>query len=279
MSLGVADVNAAAVRRGSWASDSCWHLRDRNLSRRNRFRIRASRKACYPRDWCWQLRFMACFSSASVLQVLRRLPSRRIGPDPCQCVEKAFEDLLLWFARALYRFVCPTRRLTGQRRPGKTELDAASASGAHDVLAEATAESCAADFLLLNGTLHYERDVQDYLTRLRAAMRAEARLIVVYYSSLWRPVLGIATRLGLRTKTLEWNWLSHGDVANFMHLADLEVVRREPKVLMPIYVPLLSEIVNRYLAPLPLLSAFVSLTSLWRVLSPLQTATSCHRFP
>ena len=86
-------------------------------------------------------------------------------------------------------------------------------------------------------------------------MSDKARLIVVYYSSLWRPVLGLATRLGLRTKTLEWNWLSHGDVANFMQLADLEVVRREPKVLLPIYIPLLSEIVNRYLAPLPVLSS------------------------
>jgi hypothetical protein len=122
-------------------------------------------------------------------------------------------------------------------------------------LAEATQESLVADFVLLNGTLHYERDIQDYLTRLRASMNVSARLIVVYYSSLWRPVLGLATRLRLRTKTLEWNWLSNEDVTNFMRLADLEVVRREPKVLLPIYIPLISAFVNRYLAPLPVLSS------------------------
>lgn len=122
-------------------------------------------------------------------------------------------------------------------------------------LTEATAQPLAIDFFLLNGTLHYESDIQDYLTRLRACMNDQARLIVVYYSSLWRPLLGLATRLGLRTKTFEWNWLSHEDVANFLRLADMEVVRREPKVLLPIYIPLLSGIVNRYLAPLPVLSS------------------------
>lgn len=112
-----------------------------------------------------------------------------------------------------------------------------------------------ADFFLLNGTLHYERDIQDYLTRLRPSMAAQSRLIVVYYSSLWRPILGLATRLGFRTKTMEWNWLSHGDIANFMRLADLEVVRREPKVLLPVNIPLLSAVANRYLAPLPVISS------------------------
>ncbi len=112
------------------------------------------------------------------------------------------------------------------------------------------------DFVLLNGTLHYERDIQQYLTRLRGQMKDGACLIVIYYSALWRPILQVATRLGLRSKTPEWNWLSHSDLANFMHLADFDVVRREPKVLLPVYVPLVSAFLNRYIAPLPIFSAF-----------------------
>ena len=108
-----------------------------------------------------------------------------------------------------------------------------------------------ADFVLLNGTLHYERDIQSYLGHLCPLMQSKTRLIVVYYSSLWRPILGLATRLGFRTKTLEWNWLSHDDLANFMRLADLQIIRRDPKVLLPINIPLLSGFFNRYLAPLP----------------------------
>lgn len=112
------------------------------------------------------------------------------------------------------------------------------------------------DFILLNGTLHYERDIQQYLTRLRGQIKDGACLIVIYYSALWRPILQAATRLGLRSKTPEWNWLSHSDLANLMHLADFEVIRREPKVLLPVYVPLVSAFLNRYIAPLPIFSAF-----------------------
>jgi hypothetical protein len=82
-------------------------------------------------------------------------------------------------------------------------------------------------------------------------MRQDARLLVVYYSSLWRPVLGLATRLGWRSKAPEWNWLAHSDIANLLHLAGFEVVKSDPRVLVPIYVPIISNFFNRYLAPLP----------------------------
>ena len=58
----------------------------------------------------------------------------------------------------------------------------------------------------------------------------------------------------MRKKAPEWNWLSPDDIANFLRLADFETVQVQPKVLLPIYIPLLSTIVNRYVAPLPLLS-------------------------
>lgn len=139
-------------------------------------------------------------------------------------------------------------------------------------LAESTTQSLAVDFVLLNGTLHYERDIQEYLTTLRTSMSDSARLIVVYYSSLWRPILGLATHLRLRTKTLEWNWLSHGDINNFMQLANFEVVRREPKVLLPVYIPLLSAIINRYLAPLPVFSSLCFVNVM--VARPVSAATA-----
>ena len=134
-----------------------------------------------------------------------------------------------------------------------------------------------ADYILLNGTLHYERDIQGYLTRLREKMSIDGRLIITYYSALWRPLLALATRLGLREKTAEVNWLAHEDMFNFMQLSDFEVVRREPKVLMPVYVPVLSAVINRYLAPLPLLSAFCLLNVM--VARPVARAASGRTAP
>jgi glycosyl transferase family 2 len=113
-----------------------------------------------------------------------------------------------------------------------------------------------ADYVILNGILHYERDIQSYLRRLRQTVSDQCRLIVIYYSSLWRPLIKLATALRLRTKTAEDNWLSHSDVENLFYLADFEVLKIEQKILIPVRIPLLSDFVNRYFAPLPGLRLF-----------------------
>ena len=119
-----------------------------------------------------------------------------------------------------------------------------------------------ADYVILNGTLHYERDIQAYLSKLRARVTNRSRLLVIYYSALWRPLMQAATRLGLRQKEPEDNWLSHGDVANLLELADFESVRVDSRILIPIYIPIVSALVNRYLAPLPGVRLFAMLNVL-----------------
>ena len=92
--------------------------------------------------------------------------------------------------------------------------------------------------------------------RIRAICGPETRLILTYYSSLWRPLAALASGLGLRQKMAEANWLAHEDVVNLLRLEDFELVRQDQKVLIPFYLPLLSHAINRYLAPLPLLRNF-----------------------
>lgn len=113
----------------------------------------------------------------------------------------------------------------------------------------------APDYVILNGNLHYEPDIQAYLSRLHAAMLPRTRLLVITYSALWRPFVSLATRLGLRRKTLESNWLDDNDIENFFRLTGFELVRKDARVLIPFWIPLVSAFVNRYLAPLPGLRA------------------------
>jgi len=112
------------------------------------------------------------------------------------------------------------------------------------------------DYLVLSGLLHYERDIQHLLSQVRRLCRPDTRLIIIYYSSLWRPLMNIAARLGLRKKMPELNWLAHEDIDNLLVLEDFELVRRDSKILLPVYVPILSNLVNRYLAPLPFFRIF-----------------------
>ena len=108
-----------------------------------------------------------------------------------------------------------------------------------------------ADYVLLNGNIHYEADIQDFLEKLRLALLPSTRVVIMYYSTLWKPWLRLATALGMRGHTPEENWIANEDVRNLLLLANYELVRQESKLLVPIYIPLISYLANRFLAPLP----------------------------
>lgn len=114
----------------------------------------------------------------------------------------------------------------------------------------------APDYVLLNGTIQYKRDIHSFLKELHTVCTPGTRLIVTYYSKLWQPFFRMATLLGLRSKDPEQNWLAKEDVQNLLELADFERVIDESRVLMPLYFPVISNFVNRYLVPLPFFRNF-----------------------
>jgi Glycosyl transferase family 2 len=107
------------------------------------------------------------------------------------------------------------------------------------------------DYVLLNGNIHYETDIQSFLVDLRKALTPATRIIITFYSNLWKPLLRLATALRLRSETPEENWIAPEDLDNLLLLSGYELVRAESKLLIPVYIPLLSDLANRFLAPLP----------------------------
>jgi SAM-dependent methyltransferase len=94
-------------------------------------------------------------------------------------------------------------------------------------------------------------DVLGALQSARRACQAETRLIICNYSVLWQPILELASRIGLRAPFDEPNWMSEHDIAGFLELAAFSVVRKHRFMLLPKYVPLLSEFCNEVLARIP----------------------------
>jgi hypothetical protein len=109
----------------------------------------------------------------------------------------------------------------------------------------------APDYILLNGNVHYIRDVQFFMSELYKVLNGQEKIIITYYNSLWKPIIGLATKLGLRSKQPEQNWIAHEDIDNLMLLSGYEVIRRDSKVIFPLYIPFFSGALNRCLTPLP----------------------------
>jgi len=108
------------------------------------------------------------------------------------------------------------------------------------------------DYILINGQFHYERDIQAFLHALHAHCSAKTRVIITYYNNLWKPLMKLATWLGIRSKQPEKNWIAHEDIRNMLLLEDFEPISLKSCVLFPVWIPLLSAFFNRYIAPLPL---------------------------
>ncbi|MBF0328686.1 MAG: glycosyltransferase family 2 protein [Nitrospirae bacterium] len=112
------------------------------------------------------------------------------------------------------------------------------------------------DYFLMNGNIQHENDIQKLFGVLHTLCSSKSRIIVTYYSNVWKPLIYLATLFGLRAKTLEQNWISHEDISNFLLLTDFELVLSNSRMLCPIYIPFVSSFINRYCANIPFFRLF-----------------------
>jgi len=94
-------------------------------------------------------------------------------------------------------------------------------------------------------------DILKALERIRAHCTAKTCLIIVNYSQLWQPVLELASKLGLRSRFVEPNWVNENDVRGFLKLAGFRPVHKHRLMLFPKRIPLFSWLLNEVVGRLP----------------------------
>ena len=107
--------------------------------------------------------------------------------------------------------------------------------------------------LMVNVVTHLD-DVQAAFEGLVPLCHRRTRIFIYSYSRLWQPVLRLAEILRLKHRQPPEAWLPPEEIRTMLSLADLEVVRRDSLVVFPAHVPLLSDLLNRYVGRLPLLT-------------------------
>lgn len=133
------------------------------------------------------------------------------------------------------------------------------------------------DVIILSDTIGYLDDIQGVFRALAPLLRPDSRVIIGYYSRLWEPILRLAVKLGFRMPSPELNWLSTRDIMSLMVLGDLEPIRAEGRQLIPRRLFGLGSMVNRYIAPLPLVR-FLCLRS-YVIARPARPAILPERLP
>src|SRR5262245_30711803 len=109
------------------------------------------------------------------------------------------------------------------------------------------------DYVVLSDVIGFLNDVQTSVKNLRRVCHRSTRILITYFHFLWEPILEAAERTGRKAKQPTLNWLTPADIANVLELAGFEALRTSSRILVPVYVPLLSAFCNRFLVHLPLI--------------------------
>ncbi len=107
------------------------------------------------------------------------------------------------------------------------------------------------DLIILSNVIGFLPDIQLVFEQLHKVSHSNTKIIVQYYNSLWEPVLKLTELLKLKPQTPIQNWLSNKDVNNLLTVSGFDVYRNAKRFVFPIYIPLLSEFMNVYLAKFP----------------------------
>lgn len=95
-------------------------------------------------------------------------------------------------------------------------------------------------------------DIEKAFLNTAAFSDDSTRLIVINYNYLWRPLVFLAEKLGLKVPQPTQNWLNIPVIENLLHISGYEVVKEYYQVLFPYNVPVLSWFLNGVVAKLPI---------------------------
>jgi hypothetical protein len=110
------------------------------------------------------------------------------------------------------------------------------------------------DYIVLPHFLDDIYEVQPILSNLQKYATKKTRMVLINHNTLWDVILKLAETLGLKMPQRQLNWLSIPDIENILHLSGFEVVKKNYAMLCPIYIPLVSALLNKIFVHLPLVN-------------------------
>ena len=108
------------------------------------------------------------------------------------------------------------------------------------------------DYIILNDTLGCLWDAQKALHNVYKLCHPGTKIVISHYNFLWEPLIKFLEFIGLKQKQPSQNWFTSKDVSNLLGLENFDIIKRERKVWVPMYIPLINFIFNNIFANLPL---------------------------
>ncbi|MCX6170087.1 MAG: glycosyltransferase [Ignavibacteriales bacterium] len=110
------------------------------------------------------------------------------------------------------------------------------------------------EYIIISDTLGYFFDIQKVFSALHKVADSSTRIVITYHSFLWTPFLRIAELLRLKMPQKKLNWLNQNDIIGLLECEGFEIVTYGKRLLFPKYFPLISTILNKFIAHFPLIN-------------------------
>jgi ubiquinone/menaquinone biosynthesis C-methylase UbiE len=112
------------------------------------------------------------------------------------------------------------------------------------------------DYIILSEVLGDLTNIQQVLANLQQFCHPHTKIAIDFHNFLWEPILHLAEQIGQRRPQPPQSWLSMNDVLNLLNITGYQTVKIGRRCLIPKYIPIVSNFVNRYLSPLPIVNHF-----------------------
>lgn len=110
------------------------------------------------------------------------------------------------------------------------------------------------DYIILSDLVGCLWDVQKALQNLRKLCHPQTRLVISNYNYLWESVMKLGEFLGIKLAQPRQNWLSTADINTLLYLEGFQPISVQKKLLFPKFFPVVSFLLNRFFANLPLVN-------------------------
>ncbi len=108
------------------------------------------------------------------------------------------------------------------------------------------------DYIVLSDLVNSLWDIQKVFQEIYKLCHSRTRIVISYYNSSWEYIIRFLEIIRCKQKQPIHNWLSIGDLENILYLENFELIRKERKLLIPKYIPLVNFIFNTIISNLPL---------------------------
>lgn len=112
------------------------------------------------------------------------------------------------------------------------------------------------DYVVLSNLLDYLDDIFVFLSSLKEYLKADTKIIITTVNPIWQPVIKFAEKLKIKPPDKKRNFITNKDIENMLSILDYDVIESGYRLLLPFYIPLISGLINKLFARMPLIKNF-----------------------